>query len=149
MNTTGGVLSHLSLLADLPQPPTLERAVQQAREALLNGGDLRKAVEDLLLWVDATPNPTELEAIKSASLNPDDLIVMAGAAMEAGGQVARTPNGDVILQNFHVAVPMDAVNYSRVLDANGQPRPPFAGSLPFLTFRWLVPRRCFRQQDLQ
>lgn len=140
--------------ADLPpvpaEPASLEEAVMRARRILEDEHASRRAVQqallDVLAWVDQAPNPAELDYIvNQIHADPEDFVVVHGMAGDAGGAVAQSDQGEVVLSRFQIVVPMGALNYTRLLGADGTPAPPFRGALPFATLRWLVPKRCFKQ----
>lgn len=131
-------------------PTSLEEAVMRARAVLQDEHATKAAITRALLhvlaWVDQAPSPAEQDYILNVlHANPEDYVVVQGAATDVGGAVAQSDQGDVVLSRFQIVLPMAMLNFARVLGADGAPTSPFRGALPFAAIRWLVPKRCFKQ----
>jgi hypothetical protein len=149
-------LAHLTLLAlatgaeASPKPPeSLEDEVMRARATLAgeytSKESLKEALVNLLAWVDQVPSPLEAQHLKEQGANPEDYVVVAGLAAEAGGAVVQSDQGELVVSQFQIVIPLRALKITGVLGADGKPTPPFRGALPFATIRWLVPRKCFKE----
>lgn len=129
---------------------SLEEAVVRARAVLQDEhatkAAITQALRHVLAWVDQAPSPTERDYILNVlHANPEDYVVVQGAASDAGGAVAQSDQGEVVLSRFQIVLPLAMLNFARVLGADGAPTSPFRGALPFAAIRWLVPKRCFKQ----
>lgn len=131
---------------NLLQPRDLQTVVRDAEAAVADGDGSRALglLRELVAWVGIQPNPAERERVAQMIRDPamiSQLVSLPAQIqrnLQAPGQLVDSPQGQLVVANLVLAMPLANLTFSRLKLGMGED--PLADMLPILDARMVLPR---------
>ena len=116
---------------------------QEDPSALPEEESARAVLRDLLVWLDTTPSPREHAQIVAMLADPARYLALPVVLQinpQVAGGIVQTSQGKMAVFQYLLAMPLNNLKASLILDASGQAANPANGMIPTLEGRWVLPR---------